>query len=591
MWQNNMRRRNSLFPQQTIVFLVIASTIYITTLLLSLSLNDAVLAKVPTSFSQQTSLIAIAPSTNEDIEQLTNQISQTRDAKERRDQAFLIRLKIALFQRQNFSFDHPTNQDEKLYANQNFIGNFTKVLPHDSNGQVDPSAYSAELKAIETGNFADFEAIPLGGTVKLVNPEAAYAFELEGTDSHGLTMPAAPAFSSAETASEIAEDYWQAFTRDVPFSQYDNNPDTQAAAADLSEFSDFRGPKVNGQVTVGSLFRGNTPGDLTGPYVSQFLWLNVPYGLGSIAPLNSQRSLFPLPGQDYMTDYQEWLNIQNGQSPSRRTQLDSVPRYIHTSRDLTEYVHRDYPYLSFVNAALILLNFGPNALDPANPYLSANKQTSVVTFGNTDILDLVARVVNEALKAAWYQKWLVHRRLRPEEFGGWIDNQLNGRASYPINAEILNSPVLKQVHNKYGSYLLPQAYPEGAPAHPSYPAGHAIYSGACVTVLKAFFNESFVIPNPVVASEDGLSLNQYTESQLTVGGELNKLAANIALARDAAGVHWRSDGIEGLKLGEAFALLLLQDRTALYKEPFSGFTLTKFDGTTITVPPTVKQQT
>ncbi|MFW5435355.1 hypothetical protein, partial [Paenibacillus apiarius] len=26
----------------------------------------------------------------------------------------------------------------------------------------------------------------------------------------------------------------------------------------------------------------------------------------------------------------------------------------------------------------------------------------------------------------------------------------------------------------------------------------------------------------------------------TIGGELNKLAANIALGRDTAGVHWRS---------------------------------------------------
>jgi len=188
------------------------------------------------------------------------------------------------------------------------------------------------------------------------------------------------------------------------------------------------------------------------------------------------------------------------------------------------------------------------------------------------------------LKAAWYQKWLVHRRLRPEEFGGWIDNQLNGRASYPINLEILNSQVLKEVSKKYGSYLLPQAFPEGCPTHPSYPAGHATYSGAMTTVLKAFFNESFVIPHPVVASDDGLSLLPYKGSDiLTVGGELNKLAANIAIARDAAGVHWRSDGIEGLKLGEAVAIRILQDRKTLYNEPFSGFTLTKFDNTTIVI--------
>jgi hypothetical protein len=40
----------------------------------------------------------------------------------------------------------------------------------------------------------------------------------------------------------------------------------------------------------------------------------------------------------------------------------------------------------------------------------------------------------------------------------------------------------------------------------------------------------------------------------TVGGELNKLAANVALGRDTAGVHWRSDGVEGLNLGEGVAV-------------------------------------
>lgn len=34
------------------------------------------------------------------------------------------------------------------------------------------------------------------------------------------------------------------------------------------------------------------------------------------------------------------------------------------------------------------------------------------------------------------------------------------------------------------SYLLPQAYPEGAPTHPAYGAGHAAGSGACATILK-----------------------------------------------------------------------------------------------------------
>jgi membrane-associated phospholipid phosphatase len=262
--------------------------------------------------------------------------------------------------------------------------------------------------------------------------------------------------------------------------------------------------------------------------------------------------------------------------------LDSQARYIHTSRDIAEFVHRDYPYLTFVNACLILLSYGPQALDPANPYLSAKTQIGFPTFGASDVLDLVARVANEALKAAWYQKWLVHRRLRPEEFGGWIDNQKNNRASYPLDSEILNSPVLNQVFNRYGSYLLPQAFPEGCPTHPAYPSGHATYAGACVTVLKAFFNADFPIPQPMVASDDGLKLLPYTRpDSLTVGGELNKLAANIAIARNAAGVHWRTDATEGLKLGEAVAICLLADRKTLYNEPFKGFTLTKFDNSKV----------
>jgi hypothetical protein len=42
------------------------------------------------------------------------------------------------------------------------------------------------------------------------------------------------------------------------------------------------------------------------------------------------------------------------------------------------------------------------------------------TFGAPHMLDLVARVANHAMKAAWYHKWLVHRRFRPEEAAGRI---------------------------------------------------------------------------------------------------------------------------------------------------------------------------
>ena len=127
------------------------------------------------------------------------------------------------------------------------------------------------------------------------------------------------------------------------------------------------------------------------------------------------------------------------------------------------------------------------------------------------------------------------------------------------------------------------AYPEGCPTHPAYPAGHACVAGAGVTVLKAFFNETFIIPKPVQVTSDGSALFSYEGTPLTVGGELNKLASNIALGRDTAGVHWRSDGIEGLKLGEAVAIEILRDFRKTYNENFNGFSLTKFDGTRVII--------
>jgi hypothetical protein len=87
-------------------------------------------------------------------------------------------------------------------------------------------------------------------------------------------------------------------------------------------------------------------------------------------------------------------------------------------------------------------------------------------------------------------------------------------------------------------------------------------------------------------TDDGLNLVPYTGTDagdLTVGGELNKIASNIALGRNIAGVHWRSDATESLKLGEQIALGVLRDQRGCYNEAFSGFSLTKFDGTTTTV--------
>jgi len=136
------------------------------------------------------------------------------------------------------------------------------------------------------------------------------------------------------------------------------------------------------------------------------------------------------------------------------------------------------------------------------------------------------------------------------------------------------------------SPLLSQAFPEGAPAHPSYPTGHGAVAGACITVLKFFFDGSFVVPNPVVSSSDGLTLARYAGAdagQLTVNGELNKLGHNVSFGHGIhAGIHWRSDTDASLLLGEAVALSFLRDRARCYNEPFT-VSLTRFDGSIATV--------
>lgn len=470
---------------------------------------------------------------------------------------------------------HPCNGDEMRFINK--MASFTKALPHNSLGEVDLFVYKKYKEVLKSGIPDEFEKIPLGGARKLTNPQAAYCYDLVGPDSHQLVIPPPPAFHSAEAASEMVELYWQALTRDIPFHEYDTNPLILAAANELSTLSEFRGPKMNRKVTPQTLFREDLPGALEGPYISQFLWMDIPYVAGTMVQHYRSSKM----GEDYLTSYQNWLDVQNGTPASNSNQTDSG--YILNGRALAEYVHHDFSVEDGLTPCLILLSYGSKALDPANPYLHSKTQDAFSSFGAPHILDFVTRAARPALQAAWFQKWLIHRRIRPEEFGGRIHNKLTGAAHYPINHEVLTSEAVFRVYNKYGSYLLPQAYPEGCPSHPSYPAGHATFIGAMVTMLKAFFDESFVIPNPVIPSEDGLTLLPYTGEPLTVGGELNKYAYNIALGRDAAGVHYRSDGMNGLKLGEEVAIGILRDYRKTYHKKFKGFTLTKFDGSRITV--------
>ena len=137
------------------------------------------------------------------------------------------------------------------------------------------------------------------------------------------------------------------------------------------------------------------------------------------------------------------------------------------------------------------------------------------------------------------------------------------------------------LNSTYGGYFIPQAFAVGSPTHPSYAAGHSTVSGACVTILKAFFDGEYVIPNPVVPNANGSATVPYVGAPLTVEHELNKLSANVGIGRNIAGVHWLSDNYASAKLGEQVAIATLRDYKATYAEQFSGWRFKDLEGNTI----------
>ncbi|MCI0505078.1 MAG: vanadium-dependent haloperoxidase [Gammaproteobacteria bacterium] len=502
---------------------------------------------------------------------------------ERAEKAYQLRVDATMRNLNEPLPDHPHNDDETALADK--INSYSKGLPHDENGIVHPDAYLSLINALNSGEPADFDAIIMAdeGALGLRNPQAAYSYFMEGKDAHSYTMPAAPAFNSAWQASEAIEVLWQAITRDVPFSNYDHDSLIKEAVIDMSKMRDFRGPKENnGKVSSQTLFRGIGPGETVGPYISQFLLQPIPYGATTI----EQKYKVPVAGNDHMTNYNEWLLIQRGGNPSGITtvQFQAEPRYLYNGRALAQYVLQDFVYQAYLGATRIIRGYGSNSYDPNDPYKGKTAEARSPLFGNNHALDFIGRVSMGSQNVAWFQKWLVHRRARPEVFFGRVHNHLTkDTISYPIHADVLDSPALDIVHDMYGTYLLPTATPAGSPLHPSYPAGHAVMAGAAVTMLKAFFNGDFVIPNPVQPNEDGTALVPYTGPDLTIEGELNKLGSNISLGRDVAGVHYRTDGDLGTALGEEYAISVLRELVKTYNEDFAGFTFNKFDGTPVLV--------
>lgn len=500
---------------------------------------------------------------------------------QRRNRAFQLRRNAAHRYVGGPITQQPCNGDEALYADKR--ASYSKGLVSNNLGEVSASSYQSLITAVTTGNPADYEAIQLHSATpfqKQTSPQGGLAFEMFGIDGHAGRIPPFPTFAGNELAAHIGEVYWQAITRDVPYNHYGTDPLVAAAVDDLDDNFSFKiGPTSGGHITTDTVFRGEWDGDLTGPYVSQFLWLPIPYG----PQLITQQFPTPVPGVDYGTTYASWLSIQRDEAPPAGLTFEG-DRYVYSARGLGEWVHRDFSFQAPLNAALILFfRYGVPALADTNPYKTSATQNGFITFFLPGIAHIVALAGDAALKAAWFQKWHVHRPLRPEALAGRVENQTNGAKNYGLHPDIINSDAVAHLQGANGTALLPLAFPEGSPTHPTYTSGHATFVSAGVTVCKAFFKEDFVIPDPVVSNDDGTALDPWTGDDLTVLGELNKIVSNVAIGRNAAGVHYRADAKQGNLLGEQVGISILCDYSTTYNEDFSGFELTKYDGQKIRI--------
>ncbi|MGB3292326.1 MAG: vanadium-dependent haloperoxidase [Phormidesmis sp.] len=460
---------------------------------------------------------------------------------------------------------------------------------------------------------------------------AGLAFDLEGPDPQSVTMPPAPTLDSDEYVAEVAEVYEMALLRDIPFAEFENNADVAAAIDRLNNLAWFQNTPLplsaaaearrRGPLTPQNAFRGNAFGDTEGPYLSQFLSRGTPelgsdkdgvldglVAYGSMVFAHKVRKATP--HRDYMTSWEWWLDVQNGADLRGKETYENGEqkyRFITTPRDLATYVHYDALYQAYLNACLTMLAIGV-PFDPGIPFQapdSLDHQQGFAHFGGPHILSLVTEVATRALKAVRYQKFNVHRRARPEAIAGyihqWRDTQSSSLAAVSNLSDKISDTLHKvSAHNKAQNekylaelgvcheshhefdrdnvYLLPMAFPEGSPMHPSYGAGHATVAGACVTILKAFFDHGYVLPQPYTISQNGSQLESTDQGRsLTVEGELNKLAANISIGRDWAGVHFFTDYYESARLGEKIALGILAEQKLTYGENFS-MTVPLFDG-------------
>jgi hypothetical protein len=471
-------------------------------------------------------------------------------------------------------------------VNDVYLALYSKGLEHDQTTMLADESDIKELQiALETGRQSDFDDVKLSGARKLASPQGSLSSELSGGDPEGFSMKPAPALSSREAAAEMAEVYLKNIMRDKPFKDYeDASQEIQDAINILNSFGDdFKGPKVNGSVTVKTLFRGESPGCEVGAYISQLFLHEIGVGNFSYEPKGPTKTGL------YGHTKANYLEIQNGNVPVSQT-IDSNKKFMYNGRQLGSTVHIDLVFQHFYEAAAILLNAGVGA----GAQVKVGSKEGNFLGGPVLTTTGIAEVARHALRAAWVQKWRKNMRLRPEAMAARVVAEKAGDIpAGTVHADLISSDIIAKVeafnaaNGGDNAAFLPLQYSEGSPTHPAYPAGHATISGACATFLKIMFTDaawSSTGLSEVQGNSDGSAVEAYSGAdagQTTIHGEINKLAHNIALGRDYAGVHYRSDS--ALLLGEKVAIQYYKDQKALFNEEVEEVTFVGFDGSSITV--------
>lgn len=524
------------------------------------------------------------------------------------------------------------NNEEKKYKTYAYNGEFHKTLEHNtSDGRLITSANYENMRDAILGNKQNkLNNVPLAPSseMKLVNPLGSLATPLVGAPSCLLNIDVPPALSSDAGAADLVELYCHAYARDVPFINY-TGMSVDAIISQLLGNTYMNKPdilanlryKPTGSFTGKTLFRGISTSELVGPYISQFAYLKVPLNIALIDQTYSLPPVRYASRVEWGISRSEMIQIQNGIiSTLPAAAAPNTNRYVWNGRTLAEFVHQDPPFHIFYNAALMLAKLGANP-NPGFP-VYANQTGFVTGVAAPSIQCAIAEVTNLALMHAWYWKWQTYRRLRPETMSLWVDNVRNiptlpNTGNFDLSNVVLNHAILpniETINNTWGasptSCTLPLCYREGAPIHPAYPSGYAALSGAGATILKIFYDTeqtwgslpgvlSGVLsgtPGAVVqADATGAALVSYTDvdaSALSIEGEINKLASNVAIGRDWAGVHYRSDGMQGILLGEQVAIKYMEDKLSSMVEnnlnhTVPQITFKKFDGTHYTIKPTI----